>query len=89
MVAIKEGDALFVDGAGMHAWLESSEIAALTDGGDWPTPETAALWQRFRDEALRGGVRTINVDEVRRALAAGQSRPADGVYLSCIWRERP
>jgi hypothetical protein len=80
MNAVREGNALFVDSAEMRAWLESDEIAALTDGGDWPTPETAALWQRFRDETLSGGMRTIDVSEVRLSLAVGQPRPADGVY---------
>jgi hypothetical protein len=80
MIATREGNALFVDSAEMRAWLESDEIAELTDGGDWPTPETAALWQRFRDETLSGGMRTIDVSEVRLELAVGQPRPADGVY---------
>jgi hypothetical protein len=80
MIAIREGNALFVDNAGMRAWLESSDVAALTDGGDWPKPETALLWQRFRNETLSGGMRTTDVSEVRLALAAGQPRPADGVY---------
>jgi hypothetical protein len=80
MVAIKEGNAAFIDGAGMRAWLESNEIAALTDAGDWPTPETAALWQRFRNEMLSGGVEIFEVGEVQRALAAGQPRPADDTY---------
>jgi hypothetical protein len=80
MVAIREGHANFADGAGMRAWLESTHVAALTDSDDWPTPETAALWQRFRDETLRGSIRTIEVSEVRCALAANQPRPADGIY---------
>jgi hypothetical protein len=80
MVAVREGNPAFIDGAGMRAWLESSGIAALTDVGDWPTPETAALWRRFRDETLSGGIRTFDVSEVRQSLTAGQRRPADGVY---------
>jgi hypothetical protein len=80
MAAVREGNPAFIDGAGMRAWLESSDIAALTDAGDWPTPETAALWQRFRDGTLSGGIRTFDVSEGRQALTAGQRRPADGVY---------
>ena len=79
-VAVREGNARFMDGAGMRAWLESNDVATLMDGGDWPTIETAVLWQRFRKETLSGGVRTIDVSEVRRALGAGQNRPANGVY---------
>jgi hypothetical protein len=80
MVAIREGDALFIYSAGMRELLESNAIATLTAAGNWPTPETAALWKRFRDETLSGGIQTINVSEVRRGLAAGYTRPANGVY---------
>jgi hypothetical protein len=80
MIAIREGDASFVDSAGMREWLGSDEIAELTDGGDWPTPETAALWQRFRSDTLTGGIRTTEISEIRLALATGQARPADGIY---------
>jgi hypothetical protein len=80
MVAIGEGNARFVDISGMREWLASDEIAELTDGGDWPTPETAALWQRFRVDTLTGGIRTTEISEARLALAPGQTRPADGIY---------
>lgn len=80
MAAIREGNASFIDRAGMRAWLESDEIAALTDGGEWPTAETGALWQRFRKETLSGGIRTTEIIEVRSVLAAGQTRPPNGIY---------
>jgi hypothetical protein len=80
IVAVREGDALFIDGAGMRQWLETNAIAARTAAGDWPTPETAALWKRFRTETLSGGIPLINVIEVRRTLAAGYARPANDVY---------
>ena len=80
MAAVRDGDARFVDGVGMRAWLESNRIAALTDAGDWPTPATAALWKRFRDETLSGGVRRWRVTESRRLLARGEGRPKNGIY---------
>jgi hypothetical protein len=64
----------------MRAWLESNEIAALTDAGDWPSPATAPLWKRFRDETLSGGTQKWRVSETRRVLAAGQPRPNNGIY---------
>jgi hypothetical protein len=79
MVAVQQGNPIFVDSAGMRQWLESNEIAALTDAGNWPTPDTAALWKRFRDEILSGGIQKIRVDEMRRSLADGQTRPENGV----------
>jgi len=80
MIAIREGDADFVDSAGMREWLASDEIAELTQTGGWPTPETAALWGRFRSDTLSGGIRTTEISEIRLALAPGQIRPADGTY---------
>ncbi len=52
MAAIKDAKPVFVTPAEMRVWLESDEITAYTDGDDWPTPDTAALWARFRTEAL-------------------------------------
>jgi hypothetical protein len=69
ITAVREGDALFVDGAGMRTWLESSEIARLTKLGDWPSPETAALWKRFREEVLSGGTQKWRTQNSKRTLA--------------------
>ena len=80
IVAVNEGNALFVDPPGMRAWLESAEIGALTENNDWPTPETAALWQRFRGETLSGGVRKTEISEIRLALDEDQPRPSNGIY---------
>lgn len=55
----------------MRAWLETNEIAAFTDQGDWPTPDTAALWARFRRDALA---------ERRLDTAPAVSVPAKGLY---------
>ncbi|WP_318284741.1 hypothetical protein [Bradyrhizobium lupini] len=51
MAAIEDAKPVFVTPAEMRVWLESDEITAYTDAGDWPTPGTAALWARFRTEA--------------------------------------
>ncbi|MFO0970569.1 MAG: DEAD/DEAH box helicase [Gemmataceae bacterium] len=57
IAAIQTTAPVFVTPAEMRAWLESDEITAFTDAGDWPTPDTAALWARFRTEALSGGIK--------------------------------
>jgi hypothetical protein len=82
MVAIESTDPVFVTPAEMRAWLESDEIAAFTDAGDWPTPETAALWARFRTEALSGGIQKWNVERNKRLLdlPAGTAPPPPGLY---------
>jgi hypothetical protein len=80
MLAVKDGGAAFVDTQGMREWLESKQITALTDAGNWPTAETAALWKRFREEALSGGLQRLRVGEYVRQLAKDSPRPDNGVY---------
>jgi hypothetical protein len=80
IAAVITGEALFVDLAGMKEWIESAGVEALTERDDWPTPETAALWQRFRDETLRAGTRTGEISEIVLELDEFEERPADGLY---------
>lgn len=63
----------------MRAWLESDEITACTDAGDWPTPDTSALWARFRTEALSGGIQKWSVQRYKRLLDIEAAPPA-GLY---------
>lgn len=30
-----------------YVWLQSDQVQQLTQGGNWPTPETAILWEDF------------------------------------------
>jgi hypothetical protein len=66
----------------MREWLGSNEIAAFTDQDDWPTASTAALWKRFRTEALSGGVQKWSVASFKRLLVlpAGKPHPPKGLY---------
>jgi hypothetical protein len=80
MLAISGGHAAFLDGAGMREWLVSDPIIAFTGAGNWPTAETAALWKRFRDQTLSGGVQKLRINESRRHLARGEPRPENGTY---------
>ncbi|WP_051380327.1 DEAD/DEAH box helicase [Bradyrhizobium sp. WSM1743] len=80
IAAVNTGEALFVDLRGMKEWMESAEVKALTEHGDWPTPETAALWQRFTDETLRVGAKTGEISEIVLELDEFEERPADGLY---------
>lgn len=79
MTAINETKPVFVTPAEMRAWLESDEITVFTDLGDWPTPETAALWARFRTEALSGGIQKWSVERYKRLLDVAAAPPA-GLY---------
>ncbi|MDW9378036.1 DEAD/DEAH box helicase [Sinorhizobium meliloti] len=79
MVAIQDAKPAFVSPAEMRAWLESDEITAYTDAGNWPTPDTAALWARFRTEALSGGIQKWSVEHYSRLLDIAAAPPA-GLY---------
>lgn len=76
IAAVESTNPAFVTPADMRAWLESNEITALTDAGNWPTPETAALWARFRNEALSGGTQKWAVEHYKRLLDIGAAPPA-------------
>lgn len=81
MAAIEDTDAIFVTPAEMRAWLESDQIIALTDTGEWPTADTAALWSRFRTEALSGGIQKWSTETRRRRLDVDVgSAPDAGLY---------
>ena len=81
IAAIQTTNPVFVTPAEMRAWLESDEITAFTDAGIWPTPDTAALWARFRTEALSGGIQKWSIQQYKRLLdfPAG-SLPSAGLY---------
>ncbi|MEQ9637736.1 MAG: DEAD/DEAH box helicase [Devosia marina] len=79
MAAIEGAKPVFVTPAEMRAWLESDEITAYTDAGDWPTADAAALWARFRTEALSGGIQKWSVEHYSRLLDIAAAPPA-GLY---------
>lgn len=79
IAAIEDTNPVFVTPAEMRAWLESDEIKAYTDASDWPTPDTAALWARFRTEALSGGIQKWSVIRHKRLLDTEAAPPA-GLY---------
>jgi hypothetical protein len=79
IVAIANAKPIFVTPAEMRNWLESDEIIAYTGAGDWPTPDTAALWARFRTDALSGGIQKWSVERYKRLLDIEVAPPA-GLY---------
>lgn len=82
MAAIRTTGADFVTIAGMREWLASEEIEDLTNAEGFPTPETAVLWQRFRDEMLSGAQQKWSVGSGSRALSlrAADKAPTAGIY---------
>lgn len=79
MTAINDAKPVFVTPAEMRAWLEADEITAYTDAGNWPTLDTAALWARFRTEALSGGIQKWSVEHYVRLLETPVA-PGPGLY---------
>jgi hypothetical protein len=79
IAAIDDAKPIFVTPSEMRAWLESDEITAYTDAGDWPTPDTTALWARFRTEALSGGIQKWSVERYKRLVEIAAAPPA-GLY---------
>jgi hypothetical protein len=79
IAAVEQGRADYMDAFGMREWLESDAVIALTETGIWPTPETAALWARFREEALSAAVRRWHRVTADRRIAGGVS-VAPGTY---------
>jgi hypothetical protein len=45
---VQDGNGQFSSTIELGQWLFSEQVAALTDRGDWPTPETAEMWRAFR-----------------------------------------
>lgn len=79
IAAIEDTLPVFITPADMRSWLESNEIIANTNAGNWPTPDTAALWTRFRTGALSGGIQKWFVQPYKRRLNVDVAPPA-GLY---------
>jgi hypothetical protein len=45
--AVAETNATFEGYQGLRDWLNSQNVVALTQNGDWPTAETAEIWTAF------------------------------------------
>ena len=46
--AVRETGAHFLSAFELRQWLDSEQVVALTDQGEWPTPETSEMWRTFR-----------------------------------------
>ncbi len=82
MAAIRVTTPAFFTMSDMRAWLESEKIAALTVAGDFPTAESAVLWQRFREDMLGAVQEKWRAGSGKRALAIGTTAkpPPPGIY---------
>lgn len=82
MAAIEETQPIFLTPAEMRQWLASDDMEILTAQGDWPTVETAALWQRFRVSMLTESVQAWAINEWKRALELPNevAAPPPGIY---------
>ena len=77
--AVGDFDPAIADTADLRRWLRSDEITAVSDRGDWPTPETTGLWRRFRADMLQDQERRWTITE---SVLGGLVRPqgTDAVF---------
>lgn len=82
MTAIEQCNPMFASIGEMRAWVASAEVEALSQQADWPTAETAALWQRFCQNMLGERVESWTTEAWKRALdlEQGQVLPPSGIY---------
>jgi RAD3-like DEAD/DEAH box helicase len=82
MAAINTTNAVFSTPSEMRQWLESEETNSNSARDDWPTPESVALWRRFRTSALSGGAEPWQRSTWRRRLdlRKGDEYPVQGHY---------
>lgn len=82
MTAIEQCNPMFMTLGEMRAWIASAEVEALSQQADWPTAETAALWQRFCQNMLGEHVESWTTEAWKRALDVqqGQVLPPPGIY---------
>jgi hypothetical protein len=80
LAAVNDLNPVFVDSAGLLDWLKSDELIALTDTGEWPTPETEEIWKQFRSDMLRSGAQKWSDREWQRNVDPNtyQSEPVPG-----------
>lgn len=53
IAAVETTDADFLSASDMRDWIASDDILDRAAAGDWPTADTADLWNRFSEESLR------------------------------------
>jgi hypothetical protein len=89
--AIRQTQPFFFDGSGMQQWLESNQIVALTDAGEWPTPATASIWLEYREQALSSSVQQWHSQTWHRNIDPNtfqRDLPNDGPFRIEIERPR-
>jgi hypothetical protein len=62
-LAIEQTKPAFTILSEMSRWLSSDEITELSEDPSWPTPETAAIWARFRTDMLAAPIQRWNEQE--------------------------
>lgn len=81
MAAIRATHPAFFTVSDMREWLAGEAIGELTEAGGFPTPDSAALWQRFREDMLGAVQEKWRSRSGERALALrGATSPPAGLY---------
>ena len=66
---VRELDPPFHSSSDMRYWLAGQDVARLSQQEDWPSPSTAPLWRRFREEVLSGKERAWEISSATTDLS--------------------
>lgn len=79
VVKLKDPD--FLNSNEMRDWLKSADLVESSKQSDFPTLETANLWQKFQQEQIVGSGRKLRTELIDgRKLRDSSNRPANGKY---------
>jgi hypothetical protein len=80
--AVADTAAAFTTRGELAAWLKSGPVVALTEKGNWPTPETTSLWKSFLSEYEPPGKTVWSIKSAPRAARwRGGIQPPAGMLL--------
>lgn len=54
MTAVRDTNPFFFTRFELNEWLRSDKVETLSARSNWPSADTAAIWNQFRNEALAG-----------------------------------
>ncbi|MEE9454685.1 MAG: DEAD/DEAH box helicase [Paracoccaceae bacterium] len=75
---IEEMTPEFIDARGMRRWLHSNDVKEKSENQNWPSEDTASLWQRFRNQMIYDTERSWSLD--KKAIEVEMGNPITGVF---------
>jgi hypothetical protein len=85
MKAIGDCPAAFIDIKGMRQWVRSRCVSQRQADPNWPTPETASLWQTFVDSLAVSATTKWTIQEWNAKVTWYGEPPPDGTHLRILY----